>query len=72
VVGDEAPWVTRFMQIDMATLIERDSLLILRGSARQMAGELSRRRDALGISYMSVNAAFMEQFCPVIELLAGR
>ena len=56
----------------MATLIEHDSLLILRGSPRQMADELERRRDALGISYASVNAAFMEQFAPVIELLAGR
>ena len=37
-----------------------------------MADELERRRDVLGISYMSVNAAFMEQFSPVIELLAGR
>jgi alkanesulfonate monooxygenase SsuD/methylene tetrahydromethanopterin reductase-like flavin-dependent oxidoreductase (luciferase family) len=73
VVGDEAPaWITRFMQTDMATLIERDSLLILRGSPREMADELLRRRDAIGISYLSVNAAFMEQFSPVISLLAGR
>jgi probable F420-dependent oxidoreductase len=73
VVGDEAPgWIRRFLQTDMATLIERDSLLILPGSPRQMADELERRRDALGISYMSVNAAFMDQFAPVIELLAGR
>ena len=73
VVGDEAPaWITRFMQTDMATLIERDSLLILRGSPREMADELLRRRDATGISYLSVNATFMEQFSPVISLLAGR
>jgi alkanesulfonate monooxygenase SsuD/methylene tetrahydromethanopterin reductase-like flavin-dependent oxidoreductase (luciferase family) len=73
VVGDEVPaWIGRFLQADMATLIEHDSLLILRGSPRQMADELERRRDALGISYASVNAAFMEQFAPVIELLADR
>lgn len=73
VVGDEVPdWVGRFLQADMATLAEHDSLLILRGSPRQMAGEVERRRDTLGISYLSVNAAFMEQFAPVIELLAGR
>jgi len=73
VVGDEAPaWIGRLLQTDMATLVEHDSLLILRGSPRQMADELERRRDVLGISYMSVNAAFMEQFAPVIELLAGR
>ena len=72
VVGDEAPsWVRRFLQADLATLIERDSLLILRGSPRQMADELLRRREEIGVSYVSVNSAFCEQFAPVLELLAG-
>jgi alkanesulfonate monooxygenase SsuD/methylene tetrahydromethanopterin reductase-like flavin-dependent oxidoreductase (luciferase family) len=71
-VGDEAPpWMQRFLGTDMATLIARDSLMILRGSPAQMADELRRRRDVLGISYFSVNAAFIEQFAPVVELLAG-
>jgi len=73
VIGDEAPpWIQRFLQADMATLIERDSLLILRGSPREMADELERRRERLGISYVSVNAAFIDQFAPVVDLLAGR
>lgn len=73
VVGDEAPpWIQRFLQTDLATLVERDSLLILRGSLRQMADELLLRRDEIGISYVSVNAAFLEQFAPVVELLAGQ
>jgi alkanesulfonate monooxygenase SsuD/methylene tetrahydromethanopterin reductase-like flavin-dependent oxidoreductase (luciferase family) len=74
VVGDEAPpWITRFMGTDMATLIARDSLMILRGdSPAELADELQRRRDTLGISYFSVNGAFIEQFAPVLELLAGR
>jgi alkanesulfonate monooxygenase SsuD/methylene tetrahydromethanopterin reductase-like flavin-dependent oxidoreductase (luciferase family) len=73
VVGDEAPaWMLRFLQADLATLVERDSLLILRGSPRQMADELLRRREEIGISYHSVNAAFCEQFAPVVELLAGQ
>ncbi|MBO0805904.1 MAG: LLM class flavin-dependent oxidoreductase [Nocardiopsaceae bacterium] len=73
VVGDEAPpWALRFMQADMATLIASDSLRILRGTPRQMADELQRRRDDLGISYTTVNAAFLEEFAPVIELLDGR
>jgi Luciferase-like monooxygenase len=72
VVGDEAPpWVRRFLQADLATLVERDSLLILRGSPRQMADELLRRREEIGVSYVSVNSAFCEQFAPVVELLAG-
>jgi len=73
VIGDEAPpWIQRFLQADMATLIERDSLLILRGSPREMADELERRRERLGISYVSVNAAYLDQFAPVVDLLAGR
>jgi alkanesulfonate monooxygenase SsuD/methylene tetrahydromethanopterin reductase-like flavin-dependent oxidoreductase (luciferase family) len=72
VVGDEAPpWLLRFMDSDMETLIARDSLVILRGSPAEMADELRRRRDSLGISYVSVNGVFMEQFAPVIGLLAG-
>ncbi len=73
VVGEEAPpWVARFLQADLATLIEYESLQVLRGEPRQMADELERRRESLGISYFSVNAAFAEQFAPVIELLSGR
>jgi alkanesulfonate monooxygenase SsuD/methylene tetrahydromethanopterin reductase-like flavin-dependent oxidoreductase (luciferase family) len=73
VVGDEAPpWLARFLQVDYATLVARDSLHILRGSVPQMADELRRRRDVTGISYISVNGAFAEQFAPVVELLAGR
>jgi alkanesulfonate monooxygenase SsuD/methylene tetrahydromethanopterin reductase-like flavin-dependent oxidoreductase (luciferase family) len=73
VVGDEAPpWLPRFLGTDMAALIARDSLMILRGTPAQMADELRRRRDVLGISYFSVNGMFIEQFAPVVELLAGR
>ncbi len=73
VVGDEAPaWVLRFLRADMAALIARDSLVIVRGTPGEMAGELESRRESLGISYFSVNAAFMEQFAPVVEHLTGR
>lgn len=73
VVGDEASaWVQQFLRTDMATLIARESLVILRGSPREMADELQRRRDGLGVSYVTVNAAFIAEFAPVVELLAGR
>lgn len=73
VIGDEAPpWALRFMGADMATLIAHDSLRILRGTPRQMADELLRRRDDLGVSYTSVNAEFLDEFAPVIELLDGQ
>ena len=72
VVGDDVPaWMQQFLEADAATLIARDSLTMLRGSAQQMADELQRRRDAFGTSYVAVNAVFIEQFAPVIELLAG-
>jgi alkanesulfonate monooxygenase SsuD/methylene tetrahydromethanopterin reductase-like flavin-dependent oxidoreductase (luciferase family) len=73
VVGDEAPaWVQRFIGADAATLIAQDSLVILRGGAQEMADELQRRRDTLGCSYIIVNGIFIEEFAPVVELLAGR
>jgi hypothetical protein len=72
VIGDEVPaWMERFLGADAGTLIERDSLAMLRGSVREMADELQRRRDAFGTSYVAVSAAFIEQFAPVVELLAG-
>jgi hypothetical protein len=58
--------------VDAATLLAHDSLTMLRGSAQEMADELERRRAAFGTSYVAVNAAFTEQFAPVIELLTGR
>jgi len=73
VVGDDVPgWMQRFLGADQATLIAHDSLTMLRGSAHDMADELQRRRDAFGTSYVAVNGAFIEQFAPVVELLAGR
>lgn len=42
-------------------------------SLSQMAdGRFERRRDSIGVSYFSVNAAFTGQFGPVVELLSGR
>ncbi len=63
--------MVRFTSADMDTLIARDSLMILRGSPEQMAEELQRRRETLGVSYFSVNATFIEEFARVVKLLAG-
>lgn len=71
VIGEVAPpWVPRLLKTDMKTLIEHDSLGILRGSPREMADELLRRRETLGINCFTLNAMFAEQFAPVLELLA--
>jgi alkanesulfonate monooxygenase SsuD/methylene tetrahydromethanopterin reductase-like flavin-dependent oxidoreductase (luciferase family) len=74
VVGDEVPpWVRAFMGTDAETLIAHDSLTMLRGETpAEMADELQRRRDTIGVSYVSVNGTFMEQFAPVLERLTGR
>lgn len=73
VVGDEVPQeIRRFVGADAATLIAADSLVMLRGSATEMADELQRRRDAFGTSAITVNGAFLEQFAPVIGLLDGK
>jgi alkanesulfonate monooxygenase SsuD/methylene tetrahydromethanopterin reductase-like flavin-dependent oxidoreductase (luciferase family) len=73
VVGDDIPdWVQSFLQVDPADLVAHDSLMILRGSVQEMADELNRRRDAIGLSYFSINMGFSEQLAPVVELLAGR
>lgn len=73
VIGDDVPaWMERFLGADAATMIAHDSLTMLRGSVQEMADELKRRREAFGTSYVAVNAAFIDQFAPVVELLAGR
>jgi probable F420-dependent oxidoreductase len=73
VVGDEMPpWVQGFLGVDGATLAAHDSLVMLRGSVDEMADELQRRRDTIGVSYVSVNGGSMEQLAPVVERLAGR
>lgn len=66
-VGDEPPaWLTgRFGPIGP------DATGLLTGTPDQMAETLRRRRDRLGVSYVSVNAQFMDAFAPVVERLAG-
>jgi alkanesulfonate monooxygenase SsuD/methylene tetrahydromethanopterin reductase-like flavin-dependent oxidoreductase (luciferase family) len=71
VVGDEVPpWAARMIG-DPAALPD-DTLARLRGTPRQMADELLRRRAELGVSYVAVGEAFVESFAPVVELLTGR
>ena len=70
VVGEEVPpWMAGFVA-DPAALAG-DTLAFLRGSPREMADELCRRRDELGVSYFAVGEAFADRFAPVVELLAG-
>lgn len=69
-VGDEEhPWLRR-MGLDAAQLAADGALTVLRGSARQMADTLLRRRDEFGLSYLTVPMQSAEALAPVIELLA--
>ncbi|WP_432945244.1 LLM class flavin-dependent oxidoreductase [Kribbella sp. CA-253562] len=70
--GDLPPWTKRATGVDPEELRATDSLMLLPGGPRQMADELLHRRDVLGTSYISVNAGYLEELAPVVELLAGK
>ncbi|WP_412517114.1 LLM class flavin-dependent oxidoreductase [Actinomadura madurae] len=73
VVGDDVPeWLGRQMDVDLTAMATSDVIAKLSGTPREMADTLARRRDELGVSYVSVSSAFVEEFAPVVELLAGR
>lgn len=66
------PWTKQAAGVTPEELEASDSLMLLRGTPREMADELQRRRDEFGASYISVNATYLEDLAPVIEILAGR
>ncbi|MBX6387093.1 MAG: TIGR03621 family F420-dependent LLM class oxidoreductase [Microbispora sp.] len=67
-VGDEpAPWVPG----NPGTL-SGGLAAVLRGTPREMADTLLRRRDELGISYITVSGFYADALAPVVGLLAGR
>lgn len=45
---------------------------VLAGSATEVVERLEERREALGISYVSVSAEAVDQFAPVVARLRGR
>lgn len=72
VVGEEVPpWMAGFVGVDGPALVAADAMAMLHGTPAEMADELRRRRETIGVSSISVNAAFVDQFAPVVELLAG-
>ncbi|HVV11709.1 LLM class flavin-dependent oxidoreductase [Amycolatopsis sp.] len=69
-VGDKpAPWLEKFMKVSVATLAAEGAMTVLPGSPRQNADRLLRWRDELGFSYLTINAAFVDEFAEVIALL---
>jgi probable F420-dependent oxidoreductase len=69
-VGEDVPaYAASWFGADPKELFRVGAVTALRGTPQEMADTLLRRRDRAGVSYVSVNALFAEQFAPVIELL---
>lgn len=72
-VGDEpAPWTQKFIGMSTEELARAGAVTVLPGKPADWAEKLLRWRDRWGVSYVTVNAGFMEQFAPIIELLGVR
>jgi alkanesulfonate monooxygenase SsuD/methylene tetrahydromethanopterin reductase-like flavin-dependent oxidoreductase (luciferase family) len=52
-------------------LRDPDTLAVLRGTPEEMAAELGRRREQLGVSYFAVSEPFADTLAPVVERLTG-
>jgi probable F420-dependent oxidoreductase len=64
-------WLARQVGGDPRVMAAFGGTAFLVGKPAQMADTLRRRRDTLGISYITVSAMFLEQFAPVVDQLAG-
>jgi len=62
-------WLGRMVGGDARAMAAAGGIAFLIGSPDQAADLLRRRRTDLGISYIAVNALFMEQFAPVLTRL---
>jgi probable F420-dependent oxidoreductase len=71
-VGDDVPpWLSQRLGDQVRALADGTSVAALHGSTEQRCATLRRRRDELGISYVTLPSAFAEDFAPVVEQLAG-
>lgn len=70
-IGDDAhPWLRR-LGVEASQLASAGAITVVTGTPRHMADTLLRRRDALGLSYLTVPVQSAASFAPVVELLAG-
>jgi probable F420-dependent oxidoreductase len=69
--GAVPDWVSRMVGGDPRAMAAAGGVGFLTGSTTAMMDTLRRRRDTLGISYIAVNAMFMEQFAPIVDKLAN-
>lgn len=56
----------------MSPLRRQDSPGAVRGTPREMADQLLRRRDELGVTSYAVGQNLVDAPAPVVDLLAGR
>ena len=72
-VADQVPaWLPARPGFDIAQLARSGSLAVLMGTTDEMCNQLLERREALGISYVTISEGDKEVFAPVVERLAGR
>lgn len=71
-VGDKpAPWIEQVAGVGLPELVANDAVTVLPGTPRHGVDTLRRWRDETGISYVTINAGFLEEFAPIVELLNG-
>ncbi len=69
-VGDTpAPWLERFTGVGVPELVASGAVTVLPGSPQKGADTLRRWRDEFGVSYVTINSGFAEEFAPIVELL---
>jgi probable F420-dependent oxidoreductase len=68
-VDEIPPWLSRMVGGDPRAMAAAGGIAFLTGSPEQIADRLCRRRDEFDVSYIGVNALFMEQFAEVVALL---
>jgi probable F420-dependent oxidoreductase len=67
--GEMPPWLSRMVGGDPAAMAEAGGIAFLTGSPERIADLLCRRREEFDVSYIGVNAMFMEEFASVVALL---
>ena len=63
--------LARYMRVDLDQIIDAGSPSVLVGSPDAMCDALQRRRDRLGISFVTVPDDLMDAFAPVVQRLSG-
>jgi probable F420-dependent oxidoreductase len=71
-VGDEpAPWTQKFIGMSTAELAAAGAVTVLPGTPGEGAETLRKWRERMGVTYVTINAGFMEQFAPIVAELSG-